>query len=134
MGLHIFFLYVSISAFFLGRKSKAYKLKKINRWYFYLAMFIVISTITSVFNTYASSITGAKTFNITSGSMIPALQIGDSISLNTRYKSPVVGDVVVFRYPLIRSKNYIARVAAVGGDTISIENGRSFEMVKLSLL
>ena len=37
-------------------------------------------------------------------------------------RPPAVGDIVVFRYPPDPSIEYVKRVVAVGGDTISIES------------
>ena len=73
-------------------------------------------------------------FKIPSGSMIPTLLVGDFIVVN-KYayglRLPVLnhkfvpvgepqrGDVVVFRYPLDPSVNYIKRVVGLPGDTIT---------------
>ncbi len=78
-------------------------------------------------------------FKIPSGSMIPTLQIGDFILVN-KYtygiRLPVInkkivdlgdpkrGDVVVFRYPLDQSVDYIKRVVAIPGDTITYQDKR----------
>ncbi len=76
-------------------------------------------------------------FKIPSGSMIPTLLIGDFIVvnkfayglrlpvLNTRFLDigePKRGDVVVFRYPLDPSVNYIKRMVGLPGDEISYRN------------
>ena len=123
VGLIAFCLYVLISAYLLARKNKIYKLKKFNRWYVYLAMFVVIVYVAQTFLIHANNILGATTFRVVSTSMAPTVEEGDFISVNTRYGSPVVGDVVVFRYPKDRSVDHVSRVAAVGGDTISIKDG-----------
>ncbi|MEE9334594.1 MAG: signal peptidase I [Granulosicoccaceae bacterium] len=123
LGLVGFYLYVFISVFLLARKNKAYTLKKFNRWYIYLAMFVVLASLANVFVAHANSILGTTTFRIVSNSMAPTVQQGDFISVDTRYSVPVVGDVVVFVYPKDRSKDYVFRIAAIGGDTISIKDG-----------
>lgn len=73
-------------------------------------------------------------FRIPSGSMLPTLHIGDFILVNkfeygvrlpvTNTKiipmdSPKRGDVVVFRYPMDTSVDYIKRVVGVPGDTVA---------------
>lgn len=76
-------------------------------------------------------------FRIPSGSMLPTLYIGDFILVN-KYtygvRLPVVntkiidvntperGDVMVFRYPMDESMDYIKRVVGLPGDTVSYIN------------
>ena len=78
-------------------------------------------------------------FKIPSGSMIPTLLIGDFILVN-KYTygvrlpvlhtkiidvgTPKRGDVMVFRYPVDPSFDYIKRVVGVPGDKISYQNKR----------
>ncbi len=76
-------------------------------------------------------------FKIPSGSMIPTLQIGDFILVNKftygirfpvwnkkmiSMNEPVRGDVVVFRYPMDESVDYIKRVVGVPGDVVEYKN------------
>lgn len=80
-------------------------------------------------------------FSIPSGSMIPTLRVGDLILVNkfsygvrlpiihTKVidtGSPARGDVVVFRYPLDESVDYIKRVIGVPGDVVRYENKRLY--------
>ncbi len=76
-------------------------------------------------------------FRIPSGSMLPTLYIGDFILVN-KYEygvrlpvvntkvidvgSPERGDVIVFRYPMDESVDYIKRVVGLPGDTVSYVN------------
>jgi signal peptidase I len=80
-------------------------------------------------------------FKIPSGSMIPTLLVGDVIVVN-KYsyglKLPVLnkkilslgeperGDVVVFRYPVDPSVNFIKRLIGLPGDTITYRNKELF--------
>lgn len=76
-------------------------------------------------------------FKIPSGSMIPTLLIGDLILVNKyaygirlpvinkkiiEVSDPEKGDVMVFRYPVDPTLDYIKRVVAVGGDTVEYRN------------
>jgi signal peptidase I len=78
-----------------------------------------------------------QAFKIPSGSMIPTLLIGDHILVNKlvygiripftnlrwpQFREPKRGDVIVFVYPEDRTKDFIKRVVAVGGDTVEIKN------------
>jgi signal peptidase I len=80
-------------------------------------------------------------FKIPSGSMIPTLLVGDFIVVNKHaygLRLPVLhkkflslgdpqrGDVVVFRYPVDPSVNFIKRLIGLPGDTISYRNKQLF--------
>ena len=82
-----------------------------------------------------------QAFKIPSGSMLPTLQIGDHILVNklaygirmpfleryaVRFGNPRGGDVVVFVYPVDRSKDFIKRVIGVEGDRVEIRNKKVF--------
>src|SRR6478752_7420923 len=75
----------------------------------------------------------AEPFQIPSSSMRPTLEVGDFILVNKfiyGIRLPVIeqkiipisdpsrGDVVVFRYPLNPSQDFIKRVVGVGGDVV----------------
>ncbi|NEN75679.1 signal peptidase I [Pelistega sp. NLN82] len=76
-------------------------------------------------------------FRIPSGSMLPTLESGDMIAVSKfsygirlpivnqkiiPFSSPAHGDVIVFRYPVDTSINYIKRVVGVPGDVVRFEN------------
>jgi signal peptidase I len=66
-----------------------------------------------------------QAFKIPSGSMIPTLLVGDHILVNKflyRFRDPVRGDVVVFKYPVDESRDFIKRVIAVGGEDVYIKD------------
>jgi signal peptidase I len=78
-------------------------------------------------------------FKIPSGSMVPSLLVGDFILVNKftyGIRIPVInkkivdvnlpkrGEVMVFRYPVDPSKDYIKRVVGTPGDTIEYRNKR----------
>ncbi len=82
-----------------------------------------------------------QAFKIPSGSMKPTLEIGDHILVNKfsygvklpylRYTiipigQPQRGDIAVFIYPEDKTKDFIKRVIAVGGDTVEIRNKKVF--------
>jgi signal peptidase I len=78
-----------------------------------------------------------QAYRIPSGSMEPTLLIGDHLLVNRLsyvVKIPIIdsviytlgkakrGEIVVFRYPEDRSKDFIKRVIATEGDTIEIRD------------
>lgn len=78
-----------------------------------------------------------QAFKIPSGSMEDTLLVGDHLLVNKfiyGIKVPFVdgrllpmseperGDIIVFRYPVDKKKDFIKRVIAVGGDTVEIKN------------
>ena len=109
-----------ISSFLLARSNKTYQLKSYNRWYFYIGLIAVTWMASSLFSANLQPFIGFKTYRIPSASMDPTLQIGDYITVDTRYKETVVGDVVVFIYPKSEDIDYVFRVVAVAGDTVSV--------------
>ncbi|HMK35906.1 MAG TPA: signal peptidase I [Desulfomonilaceae bacterium] len=82
-----------------------------------------------------------QAFKIPSSSMEPTLLIGDHILVNKfiygiripftkarwpQFVQPRRGDVIVFVYPEDRTKDFIKRVVAVGGDTVEIRDKKVF--------
>jgi signal peptidase I len=76
-----------------------------------------------------------EAFQIPSGSMIPTLEVGDHIFVSKfsyglsipftdtkifQYAEPKRGDVIVFKYPLDHSVDYIKRVVGLPGDVLEM--------------
>jgi len=64
-------------------------------------------------------------FYIPSSSMAPTLLPNDRIIVNMllyRFRPPQRGDVIVFRYPVDPSRDFIKRVVAFGGETVELRN------------
>ncbi len=101
-------------------------------WLEYTASFFPVILLVFVLRSFLF-----EPFRIPSGSMIPTLEIGDLILVN-KYeygiRLPVInkkviavgepkrGDVMVFRYPLNPSQDYIKRVVGLPGDRIEYIN------------
>ncbi|WP_170221773.1 signal peptidase I [Neptunomonas concharum] len=118
----LFYVTLIISSVRSARRNNNYELRWFNRWYWYVAVLILVPVGFQLLFAYRGLVLGYETFHIPSGSMVPTLEVGDVIAVNTRYREAVVGDVVVF--PSLDPKSsYVARVAAVGGNSLTIENG-----------
>ncbi len=68
-------------------------------------------------------------FYIPSASMEPTLLINDRIIVNMliyRFSPPKRGDIVVFRYPVDPSRDFIKRVVALEGETVEVKQGYLF--------
>ncbi len=105
--------------------------KKKNAWRENIEAILIAIVIALFIRTFV-----VQAFKIPSGSMLETLQIGDQILVNKfiygvkipftggkvliPFKEPEKGDIVVFEYPEDPSKDFIKRVVAVEGDTVSI--------------
>ncbi|OFV87646.1 MAG: signal peptidase I [Acidobacteria bacterium RBG_16_68_9] len=78
-----------------------------------------------------------QAFKIPSGSMVPSLQAGDHLLVSRlhyglrlpvvggwllMYRSPLPGDVIVFKYPIDGSKDFIKRVIAIENEIVEIRD------------
>lgn len=67
-----------------------------------------------------------QAFTIPSGSMLQTLQIGDYILVNKfiyDFTDPERGDIVVFKYPLDKDRDFIKRIIGLPGEVIKIKDG-----------
>ena len=62
----------------------------------------------------------AEAFKIPSKTMYPTLIVGDHVFANKLHRTPKRGDVIVFKYPIDESVDYIKRVVGVAGDVVEI--------------
>lgn len=115
-------------------------------WVEYAASFFPVLLVVFLLRSFV-----AEPFKIPSSSMRPTLEVGDFILVNKftyGLRLPIVeakfvplgepqrGDVVVFRYPVNPSQDFIKRVIGVGGDTVTYQdkkltvNGKSLPQVR----
>ncbi len=101
-------------------------------WVEYAASFFPVLLVVFMLRSFV-----AEPFKIPSSSMRPTLEVGDFILVNKfiyGLRLPIVetkivpisdpkrGDVVVFRYPLNPSQDFIKRVIGVGGDVVTYQD------------
>ncbi len=68
-------------------------------------------------------------FYIPSESMVPSLLVGDRIivsKLNYHFSDPKRGDVMVFKFPLDPTRDFVKRTIGVGGESLSIRNSQLY--------
>jgi signal peptidase I len=102
----------------------------------YIEPFLIAAVIALFIRQFA-----VEAFKIPSASMVPTLRIGDHLLVNkfiygpripftdTRifsWKEPKRGEIIVFKFPLDESKNFIKRVVGLPGDKIEIRKGKLF--------
>jgi len=118
----------------LAKNSENLKQKSVVREY---AEAIIVALLLALFiRTFV-----VQAFKIPSGSMIPTLLVGDHILVNKfsyGIKNPFTGetwfpigepqphDVIVFKYPLNPSQDFIKRVIAVGGQHVEIKDKKVY--------
>ena len=118
-----FYVVLITSAVRRALVSKDYELSWYNRWYWYGLIFVSVTAAFQLLFAFRGPVLGYETYRIPAASMAPALRVGDFITVDTRYSRPVVGDVVVFRWPKDPKITYVKRIAALGGDSIAIAKG-----------
>lgn len=75
-----------------------------------------------------------QAFKIPSGSMRPTFLEGDRILVNKfiyKFKEPQTGDIVVFRYPEDKKKDFVKRLIAKGNEDVEIKEGNIYINDKL---
>jgi signal peptidase I len=65
-----------------------------------------------------------EAFQIPSKAMYPTLFVGDHIFVDKLERAPQRGDIIVFKYPLDPSTDYVKRVIGLPGDVVEITHGR----------
>ncbi len=102
--------------------------RKAKEWLKDLAIALIIALVIRAFFIQA--------FRIPSESMVPTLLVGDHLlveKITYRFREPKRGEIIVFKFPLDESKDYIKRVIGLPGDTIEVRgkevyiNGRHIE-------
>lgn len=123
-------LFIIGEAFFTALRKKEVVLKPYNKWYIYILIIILVS------GTYAIPSRGIaykifrfSPFKIATSAMEPALHTGDGLMADLSfYKKNEIqrGDLIVFKFPLDPSKDYVKRVIAMEGEKIEIKDKQVF--------
>ena len=122
-------LYIA-SAIFAGKnakKSAEAGRSAYNRWYFYLALWLLGSFVFMGATYSYSAKNVVQAYKIPAATMEPAVLKGDHVLADkTAYRrmAPKKGDVVIFVYPDDRSKIFMKRIGALPGTEITLPNGK----------
>ncbi|MGL5205931.1 MAG: signal peptidase I, partial [Acidaminococcaceae bacterium] len=68
-------------------------------------------------------------YMVSGPSMLPTLENGERLLVNKfvyLVSEPKRDEIVIFKYPMDESRDFIKRVIAVGGDTIEIRDGQVY--------
>jgi signal peptidase I len=92
-------------------------------WFVGAATFYVVNPLRVVSASPFVRLSGLYSFGIPSDAMEPALHKGTVLWASVwpyRHRFPMIGDIVVFRFPNDHSVMYVKRIVAVGGQTTQI--------------
>jgi len=106
---------------FKGDGMKSHTKAVVREWVESLIIALVLALVIRAFVVQA--------FKIPTGSMRPTLLEGDRLLVNKfiyRFREPERGDVIVFRFPSDRKKDYIKRLIATGGESVQIKDGNVY--------
>lgn len=118
-----FSIFIWLNALFDAIKLKEVPLKRYNKWYIYLVIFLISGFVIQpvIGSAIKKNIVGA--YNNSTSSMEPTLLVGDHFIVDMRcYKSekPKRGDIIIFEYPKDPSVDFIKRVIATEGEKVEI--------------
>jgi signal peptidase I len=122
-GLHIFAIVEAFNQ--ASRTEVAFQLKPYNRWYVYLAVWLLGSILSGIVQGYVRD-NYIEAYKVPTSSMEPGVRQGDRVLADkTAYHrmAPRKGDVVIFANPDNRSQMYVKRVEALPGNAITRPDG-----------
>lgn len=110
----------------VARRNQDYVLKPFNRWYLYLAALLVINVSASkLIVPKLLALSAVKSYKIPSGSMEPAVRMGDHLYADmTYYRSsrPARGDLAIFLSPDDPRIELLKRIIGLPGERIEIRD------------
>jgi len=123
-GGSAFTLFVIVDAVInAGRAGEEFAPRKYNRWYVYLAVYLLCLVLRASAAGYIKH-SLVQAYKLPAAGMDPTLLAGDRILVGKTVtaRAPKRGDLIVFGSPENPKKEFIKRVAATGGDTLEIRD------------
>ncbi len=126
-----FYLYIALEASFSARHLKEFSLRPYNRWYLYVALFLISNFAIQPLVGFIirNNLLVAKPYKIASTGMEPALLAGDHLVAHMEYYRryrPQRGDLILFSAPHDPTKDFLKRVIALEGEKIEIIQSRIY--------
>ncbi len=120
-----FYLYIALEALVSARHLEEFSLRPYNRWYLYLALFLISNFAIQPLVGFIikNSLLVAKPYKIASTGMEPTLLAGDHLVAHMGYyrrHKPQRGDLILFSSPNDPGKDFLKRVIALEGEKIEI--------------
>jgi signal peptidase I len=118
----------------VAARAQDFNPKRFNRWYVYLALFMIHLFLAPVREAMSCAL-GATTFRIPTGSMEPTVLLGDRVIFNmaayglrspidgrklVTLGSPSRGELVAYKSPADRNRIFLHRVIALAGERVEI--------------
>lgn len=128
------FLFISLDALLGAIKLRAIALKPYNKWYIYLAVFLLGSVVVRPLLGWTIKNNIVRAYKIPSSGMEPTLLVGDHFIANPRiYKSekPKRGDIVIFEVSKDPSKDFIKRVIGMEDEKVEVIDNKIYINDKL---
>jgi signal peptidase I len=119
---------LAIDAFLLAKRNRHALLKRYQRWWIYIIIYIFFILANNVVAHFVRFFI-VEAFVIPTRSMSPTIQAGDRFLVDKlcyNRKDLHRGDVVVYRRGSPDSQLYVTRIAGLPGDEIEIKNERVF--------
>lgn len=124
--LAVLLLVAPILAAVHAKRAGIVTLRPYQRWYVYVAWYVVFGAATSIVLGNRAEWLGYETFRFPSSSMRDTILPGDFFISNSwkyRARAPERGELIVFRFPGDPSIKYVKRVIGLPGDTVEIKQG-----------